>query len=135
GGMRMCRTEFLHELESICKENQIMVIYDEVMTGFGRTGERFAHKKAFTNPDFVCLSKGLTGGFMPLSVTLTTDRVFEAFYDDDKMKTLYHGHSYTANPLSCAAAIESINQLRINHSEITKIQSVFNSYLPVLKTV
>ncbi|TNE72868.1 adenosylmethionine--8-amino-7-oxononanoate transaminase [bacterium] len=135
GGMKMCRTEFLKELEVVCKENQILVIYDEVMTGFGRTGERFAHIKASTNPDFVCLSKGLTGGFMPLSVTLTTDKIFQAYYDDDKMKTLYHGHSYTANPLSCAAAIESINQLRIHHKELIRIQALFSSYLPLLKTV
>lgn len=107
GGMNMCRPEFLRALEQLAQKNDLIIIYDEVMTGFGRTGDWFASRVAGTNPDIVCMSKGITGGFMPLAVTSANDRIFESFYDDDANKTLYHGHSYTANPLGCAAAVAS----------------------------
>lgn len=108
GGMRMCRSEFLRKLVQIAHKHQVLVIFDEVMTGFGRTGSFFAFQKAGVHPDIICLSKGLTGGFLPMSVTLTTKEVFEPFNEPDAMKTFWHGHSYTANPLGCAAALASL---------------------------
>ena len=111
GGMRMCRPQFLQQLQKIMKEANILIIYDEVMTGFGRTGDWFACTKSNTAPDIICLSKGITGGFMPLAVTITTENIFSAFYSDDTNKTFFHGHSYTANPLACAAAIASMDLL------------------------
>jgi len=111
GGMRMCRPEFLRQVEKRIRAHGILEIYDEVMTGFGRTGEYFACIRAKTAPDIICLSKGITGGFLPLAATVCTDEVFSAFYDDDPMKTFYHGHSYTANPLGCAAALASLDLL------------------------
>jgi adenosylmethionine---8-amino-7-oxononanoate aminotransferase len=108
GGMRMCRPIFLEKLQNLAREFDVLVIYDEVMTGFGRTGELFAFKKVGTQPDIICLSKGLTGGFMPMALTLTNSKVFETFYSDDALKTFWHGHSYTGNPLGCAAALASL---------------------------
>ncbi|MFM7428022.1 MAG: adenosylmethionine--8-amino-7-oxononanoate transaminase [Elainella sp.] len=107
GGMQMCRPEFLQALQTLTRAFRIPLIFDEVMTGFGRTGDWFACLKANVQPDIVCLSKGITGGFLPLSVTVCTELIYEAFYSDDLLKTLYHGHSYTANPLGCAAGLAS----------------------------
>ncbi|MDR3614663.1 MAG: adenosylmethionine--8-amino-7-oxononanoate transaminase [Candidatus Obscuribacterales bacterium] len=111
GGMRFCRPEFLQKLQKAAHELDILLIYDEVMTGFGRTGDWFACVKAQTTPDIVCLSKGITGGFLPLAVTVTSDKIFNGFYSDDVSKTFFHGHSYTANPLACAAALASMDIL------------------------
>ncbi|MEX2639475.1 MAG: adenosylmethionine--8-amino-7-oxononanoate transaminase [Balneolales bacterium] len=111
GGMRMCRPEFLQKLDRVLKDHQILLIYDEVMTGFGRTGDWFASIKSQTQPDLMCLSKGITGGFLPLSVTACNEEIYQAFYSDDPLKTLYHGHSYTANPLGCAAGLASLSLL------------------------
>lgn len=111
GGMRMCRPEFLSALERRLKAHSILMIYDEVMVGFGRTGDYFACRKAETTPDIICLSKGITGGFLPLAATVCTPAVYKAFYDEDPKKTFYHGHSYTANPIGCAAALASLDLL------------------------
>lgn len=111
GGMQMYEAQYLDELISICHENEILCIADEVMTGFGRTGTYFACEQLKTNPDLFCLSKGLTGGTMPLGVTTCNDKIFEAFLSDDKLKTLYHGHSFTANPVACAASLASLDIL------------------------
>lgn len=111
GGMRMCRPQFLQTLQKALKEANVLLIYDEVMTGFGRTGDWFACTKSKTAPDIICLSKGITGGFLPLAVTATTENIFSAFYSDDVNKTFFHGHSYTANPLACAAAVASMDLL------------------------
>ncbi|MCA9506951.1 MAG: aminotransferase class III-fold pyridoxal phosphate-dependent enzyme, partial [Myxococcales bacterium] len=86
----------------------ILVIFDEVMTGFYRTGYRFAFEALNFVPDILCLSKGLTGGFLPLSLTLCHDKVFQQFWHDDKARTFFHGHTFTANPLSCAAAAANL---------------------------
>lgn len=110
-GMRMCRAGFLRRLEDVLRRYGILVIYDEVMVGFGRTGAWFACGKAGTRPDLICLAKGLTGGFTPLAATVCTERIYDAFYSEDPRKTLYHGHSYTANPLGCAAALASMDLL------------------------
>ncbi|HEY9643791.1 MAG TPA: adenosylmethionine--8-amino-7-oxononanoate transaminase [Coleofasciculaceae cyanobacterium] len=114
GGMRMCRPEFLQKLYQVAKRFNILVIFDEVMTGFGRTGEWFACLRAGVQPDIICLSKGITGGFLPLAVTVCSEQIYDAFYSDSPTKTLYHGHSYAANPLGCAAALASW-QLMIEH--------------------
>nr|WP_232224329.1 adenosylmethionine--8-amino-7-oxononanoate transaminase [Candidatus Paracaedibacter symbiosus] len=108
-GMRMCRPQFLEVLLERCQSNNILVIYDEVMTGFGRTGTLFACEQQQHTPDFICLSKGITGGFLPLAVTVTSSKVYESFLGDTFSTAFTHGHSYTANPLGCAAAIASLS--------------------------
>lgn len=111
-GMRMYEAGLLNELLKIAKEQQVICIADEVMTGFGRTGKMLASDHLEEKPDIICLSKGITGGFMPLGVTACSKRIYHAFDSDEKSKTFYHGHSYTANPLACAAAIASIELLK-----------------------
>jgi adenosylmethionine---8-amino-7-oxononanoate aminotransferase len=110
-GMQMYDADTLELCFRLCKKYKTLIIADEVMTGFGRTGPLFACDHIATAPDIVCLSKGLTGGAMPLGVTATTQDIFDAFYDDDRTKMLYHGHSFTANPTICAAALASLDLL------------------------
>jgi adenosylmethionine-8-amino-7-oxononanoate aminotransferase len=109
GGMRMYEAGLLDELLDAAAGQGILCIADEVMTGFGRTGRLFAGEYLRHKADIICLSKGLTGGTMALGVTATTERLFEAFLSDDKRKTLFHGHSFTANPLACTAALASLD--------------------------
>lgn len=109
GGMLMYSPAVLEQLFATCRSHGTLIIADEVMTGFGRTGKLFATENVETSPDIICLSKGITGGFMAMGVTATTQRIYDAFYDDDRSKMLYHGHSYTANPISCAAALASLD--------------------------
>lgn len=108
GGMRLCRPSFLKRLVETAREAGILVIFDEVATGFGRTGTLFAMEQAESVPDLVCLSKGLTAGYMPLAVTVAREAVFEAFVGDSFERALPHGHSFTANPLACAVALASL---------------------------
>lgn len=110
-GMRMYSAESLNELLFMAREHEVLCIADEVMTGFGRTGKLFASNYLLNKPDIFCLSKGLTGGTMPLGVTTCTAAVQDAYRDPDIMKTFFHGHSFTANPLSCAAANASMDLL------------------------
>lgn len=138
GGMRMCRPIFLQKLQKLAREFDVLVIYDEVMTGFGRTGELFAFKKVGTQPDIICLSKGLTGGFMPMALTLTNSKVFETFYSNDAHKTFWHGHSYTGNPLGCAAALASLELMsgaRATYSEMQNWHENFGAKLDELPVV
>ncbi len=108
-GMVMYAPEYLQRVRELTRKYQVLLIIDEVATGFGRTGKMFAYEYASIEPDFLCLSKGLTSGTLPFAATLTTDDVYAAFYDDyAKNKTLYHGHTYAANPLGCAAALASL---------------------------
>ncbi len=109
--MLMYEPAHLDELLSIAKEKNILCIADEVMTGFGRTGKNFAIEYLQQQPDIICISKGITGGFMPLGVTVCTQAIFDVFYADETVKTFFHGHSYTANPLACAAANASMELL------------------------
>jgi adenosylmethionine-8-amino-7-oxononanoate aminotransferase len=109
GGMVMYSPEILNELIALCKQKEIIIIADEVMTGFGRTGRFFASDYLTNKPDILCLSKGLTGGVMPLGVTSCSEFIYNAFLSDDKMKTFFHGHSYTANPTACSAALASMD--------------------------
>lgn len=114
GGMRMCRPEFMQKLHWVNRQYGTLLIFDEVMTGFGRTGDWFASIRAQVEPDIICMAKGLTGGFLPLSLTACSQNIYNAFYDEDPEKTLYHGHSYTANPLGCAAAVAAVDLLEEN---------------------
>ena len=108
-GMRLWPAGMLRELRKKCDEAGVFLILDEVMTGFGRTGKMFACQHEEVVPDFLCLAKGLTGGYLPLAATLTTERVFEAFLGDvAEGKTFYYGHSYSGNPLGCAAALANL---------------------------
>lgn len=107
GGMLMYEPSALDALLERCRQHHILSIADEVMTGFGRTGRLFACDHLSQPPDIICLSKGITGGTMALGVTSCTEAVYEAFLSDDKLKTLFHGHSYTANPVACAASLAS----------------------------
>jgi adenosylmethionine---8-amino-7-oxononanoate aminotransferase len=132
GGMRMCRTEFLQKLRELASEFDTLLIFDEVMTGFGRTGADFACNKVQVKPDLICLSKGITGGFLPLAVTVATEQIYESFYSDDPTKTLYHGHSYTANPIGCAAALASLELLVQNEPIYTQMEGWHRRYLTKL---
>ncbi len=114
GGMKMCRPQFLQALAQLARQSGVLLIYDEVMTGFGRTGELFACLKSATTPDVLCLSKGLSGGCLPLAVTLATEEIYQAFYQDDPSQALYHGHSYTGNPLACSTGLASLALLEQN---------------------
>jgi len=110
-GMRMCRESFVKDVAARLRAAGVLLIFDEVMTGFGRTGSLFACTKTDVVPDIICLSKGLTGGFLPMSVTVCRDALFDAFLGEDFSKALAHGHSFTANPLGCAAALASLQIL------------------------
>lgn len=112
GGMKMYAPNLMDELLSTAKQSGIICIADEVMTGFGRTGRLFASQHLTEQPDIICLSKGLTGGTMALGVTACNSRIYEAFVQDDKYKTFFHGHSFTANPLACTAAWASLDLLQ-----------------------
>ena len=112
GGMRMCRPEFLGALATLVRERGALLIFDEVMTGFGRTGASFACTKADVAPDLICLSKGLSGGFLPLAMTVCSDDIHDAFVGETLEQAFLHGHSFTANPLGCAAALVSLDMLQ-----------------------
>ena len=111
-GMRMCRPQFLKALEAKIRDARSLLIFDEVMTGFSRTGAFFACVKAGVTPDLICLSKGLTGGFLPLSMTVAREGIFQEFLGQDLSRAFLHGHSYTANPLGCAAGLASLDLLQ-----------------------
>jgi len=134
GGMLMHKAEDLDELLAFIKQKNIICIADEVMTGFGRTGKNFAIEYLANQPDIICLSKGITGGFMPLGVTACSQKIFDAFYSNQKEKAFFHGHSYTANPLACAAAIASI-QLLINPECQEKIQLIAERHRIFISTI
>ena len=108
GGMIVHPVEFLQRVREACSKHDVLLIADEVLTGFGRTGKMFACDLAGVEPDLMCLSKGITGGFLPMGVTLCSDRVEMAFRSENRLHTFYHGHSYTGNALACAAANASL---------------------------
>ena len=134
GGMLMYEAEYLDQLLAVCEKHGILTIADEVMTGFGRTGTFFACEKLTQRPDIFCLSKGLTGGTMPLGVTTCNEKVFEAFLSEDKLKTLYHGHSFTANPVACAASLASMDIL-LNGETLANIKRVEASHAAFVSEV
>jgi adenosylmethionine-8-amino-7-oxononanoate aminotransferase len=108
-GMWSQPVDYVKAMGEICRENETLLIFDEVATGFGRTGKMFASEHAGVTPDILCLAKGITGGYLPLAATLTTEGIFSAFLGEYKeFKTFFHGHTYTGNPLGCAVALASI---------------------------
>jgi len=110
GGMRMYHPIYLTLLRQACDQYNVHLIADEMAVGFGRTGTMFACEQANITPDFLCLSKGLTGGYLPLAVVLTSDEIYQAFYDDyTTLKAFLHSHSYTGNPLACRAALATLD--------------------------
>jgi adenosylmethionine---8-amino-7-oxononanoate aminotransferase len=109
GGMRIFGADVLRSLRVLTAERGVPLIADEVMTGFGRTGALFACRSAGVEPDLLCLAKGLTGGLMPLAVTVAADRLFRAFWHEDRARAFFHGHSFTAHPIACAVALESLS--------------------------
>ena len=110
GGMIVQPEGFLSAIRKITKKNRLLLIADEVATGFGRTGRMFACNKEKVEPDFLCVAKGITGGYLPLAATLTTEEVFSGFLGSfEDSRTFFHGHTYTGNPLACGVAVENIN--------------------------
>ncbi|WP_304640781.1 adenosylmethionine--8-amino-7-oxononanoate transaminase [Pseudomonas sp.] len=115
GGMRMYHPIYLKLLREACDRYGVHLIHDEIAVGFGRTGSLFACEQAGIAPDFLCLSKALTGGYLPMAVCLTNDTIYQAFYDDyDTLRAFLHSHSYTGNPLACAAALATLELLERN---------------------
>jgi len=145
-GMLMYEAEHLDELMKFCRSKEILMIQDEVFTGFGRTGKLFAANHLTEMPDIMCFSKGLTGGTMPMGITTCSQDIFNAFLSDDKYKTLFHGHSFTANPLACTAALASmelllqeetlaaIDRISRQHSDFAKILSAYTDVENVRQT-
>ncbi len=110
GGILVQPPGYLRRVRELCDEHDVLLICDEVATGFGRTGTMFACEQEQVAPDFLCLGKGLTNGYMPLAATLTTERVYEGFLGEhEEFRTFFHGHTFTGNPLACAAAIASLD--------------------------
>ena len=107
-GMAMHDAHYLRLARALCSRYEVHLVVDEIAVGFGRTGSMFAHQQAGILPDFICLSKGITGGTLPLSAVLTTDAVYAAFYDDSVARGFLHSHSYTGNPLACRAAVATL---------------------------
>ncbi len=142
-GMLMYEAKYLDQLIAHCNKENILTIADEVMTGFGRTGKLFATDHLIHKPNMMCFSKGITGGTMPLGLTTCTQNVYNAFLSDDKLKTLFHGHSFTANPVACASALASWDLLMLpqtmqNIERITAQHAAFKSKIenhPKLKNV
>ncbi len=129
-GMRMYHPAWLAGARMLCDRFDVHLIADEIMTGFGRTGTLFAHEQAAIRPDFLCLSKGITAGYLPLSCVLTTDAVYAAFYDDDVRRGFLHSHSYTGNALACRAAVETLrifaeeNVIEANHYKASRFDTL-----------
>lgn len=130
-GMVMYDSTYLRLARTLCDRYHVHLVADEIATGFGRTGSMFAHQQAGITPDFVCLSKGLTGGTLPLSAVLTTDAVYQAFYGTDAARAFLHSHSYTGNPLACRAALatlelfEQLDSLQANRQLAQELSTAF----------
>lgn len=112
GGMRMHHPVYLKRVRDLCDAHGVFLIADEIATGFGRTGTLFAFDQAGVQPDLMCLSKGLTGGFLPLCAVLATQQIYDGFLDDSRERAFLHSHSYSGNPLACAAALASLDILQ-----------------------
>jgi adenosylmethionine-8-amino-7-oxononanoate aminotransferase len=134
GGMRIYQAGLLDELLTEARRQGILCIADEVLTGFGRTGRLFAGEYLDQKADIICLSKGLTGGTMALGVTAATEHIFEAFLSDDRRKTLFHGHSFTASPLACTAALASLDLL-LEEDCLPRIQQLTQKHKAFLETL
>jgi adenosylmethionine-8-amino-7-oxononanoate aminotransferase len=134
GGMIVWPPEFLAGVRRLCDRFGVLMIADEVLTGFGRTGRMFACEHAGVTPDIICLSKALTAGYLPLGATCTTDAVYEAFLSDDRARTFFHGHSFTANPLACAVALASLDLFETEGTldRVARLEKQLRSLLPPL---
>jgi adenosylmethionine-8-amino-7-oxononanoate aminotransferase len=134
-GMVMYEPEALDELMRICKENNVLTIADEVMTGFGKTGKIFAMDYLVEKPDMMCLSKALTGGTIPMAITTFTQDIFDAFYNEDINKALFHGHTFTANPTGCAAVLASLALLQTQEMQdhISRVNQKHLAFLEHIK--
>ncbi len=140
GGMLMYSVDLLEQFLSIAKKYDVICIADEVMTGFGRTGKTFASQHMNLKPDLMAVSKGITGGTMALGLTLVNDHIFSAFDNDDRMKTFHHGHSYTANPVACSAALASLDlveqpDFQMNMNRIVEQHASFKRKLESLSGI
>ena len=131
-GMRMVRPDFLRAVQERVHSHGSLLIADEVMTGFGRTGTLFASEQAGLKPDLMALSKGLTGGFLPMGVTMASERLYQGFISEEPLKTFFHGHSFTANPLGCAAALASLQLLEENASRFREFETRHTDHLKAL---
>jgi adenosylmethionine-8-amino-7-oxononanoate transaminase len=136
GGMLFHPPQFLRDLRRLAEQYNTLLIFDEVMTGFGRTGKMFAAEHARVTPDLFCLSKGLTAGYMPLGVTMTTQKIFDAFYADPNVpenaaKTFFHGHTFTGHPLACAVANASLDLFEKNNLlvHVQELQPILRDFL------
>jgi adenosylmethionine---8-amino-7-oxononanoate aminotransferase len=136
GGMRFHSVRFLSALCGMFRERGIPVIFDEVMTGFCRTGSFFAYQQTGFVPDLICLSKGITGGILPLAVTIASNDLFDSFLGNDFSRALAHGHSYTANPVACAAALASLDLHEITASldQVARINQCMARHLDLLSS-
>ena len=137
GGMIMWPAEFVAGVRRLCDRCGVLMIADEVLTGFGRTGRMFACEHANVAPDIICLSKALTAGYLPLGATCTTDMVYEAFLSDDRARTFFHGHSFTANPLACAVALASLDLFEADHTleRVRRLEAQLQSGLAPLRAL
>ena len=135
GGMLMYEPEVLNQTLILCKKYNTITIADEVMTGFGRTGKLFASDHCVEKPDIICLSKGLTGGTLPMAITACKQKIFDAFLSSDKMKTFFHGHSFTGNPMGCAASLASLDLLEAQETtnRIARISILHSLFAKTLK--
>src|SRR4030095_13934767 len=136
GGMKMYEAHALNEIISACKKHDIICIADEVMTGFYRTGRMFAGEFVNEKADIICMSKGITGGMLPLGATACTQKIYDGFLSEDRSKTFFHGHSYTANPLACAVANASLDLLQVGEfrfqlDQIIRLHTTYPTHLAV----
>lgn len=134
GGMIIWPIDTLIEIKKLCQQFEVYLICDEVMTGFGRTGKMFAFEHGPIIPDFLCLSKGLTGGALPLSATITTEEVYRLFYSSSIQKMFFHGHSFTANPIACAAAVANIKLFK-RENTLLKIKLIEKIHQDALERI
>ena len=134
-GMVMYEAEYLNQLMQHCRKEGVLMIDDEIFTGFGRTGKNFACNYVTEQPDIMCFSKGLTGGTMALGITTCTQDIYDAFLSDDRLKTLFHGHSFTANPIACSAALASLDLFVADTTaqNIKRIEHAHASFLGKIK--
>lgn len=137
GGMKICRKEFFSELVKIFKSSGIIVIFDEVMTGFGRTGKMFATDHLNVEPDIICLAKSLTGGFIPLAATIFSEKIHKMFVDLDFKKTFLHGHTFSANPVACAVALSSLDLFKKDNTfeNIKQISEIHKNFLEEISKI
>ena len=137
GGMIVHPREFLVRVREACDRHKVLLIADEVLTGFGRTGKLFACEHGPVQPDLLCLSKALTGGVLPLAATLATEEIYAAFLSDDRSRAFLHGHSFTANPIACAVAIESLQLLEEEHGldRVQRLKALYVERLARLRSL